>query len=111
MICPRCGESFAEKGAPFRQAQRVIHQCADCEIWLVDRIDPAHLQQRLAALARTSRSLGQRCPYCADLLWRFMLSADDREVDIEVCRVCALVVVDHDEVDAAETLLDIALHR
>lgn len=111
MICPRCGDSFAEKGATFREAQRILHQCMACEIWLVGHVHLEHLQTRLDALTRTTCTVEQACPHCAAKLSRFMLSGNDRQVDVEVCRTCALVVVDHDEVDAAETLLDFALQR
>lgn len=111
MICPRCGESFEERDAPFREAQRVLHQCGECEIWLIGHIAREHLEERLGTLTRTSAERDQRCPRCESALWRFMLSTSEREVDIEACRACALVVVDHDEIEAAETLLAVSLFR
>lgn len=111
MICPRCGESFDGREGPFRQVQRVLHQCGECEIWLIGHISQDHLSERLETLTRTTRQSDQRCPRCEEMLWRFMLSTSEREVDIEACRTCALVVVDHDEVDAAETLLAVSLLR
>ena len=98
--CPKCQGPLARAGTPFG----VVYHCARCKGRMVglSTLRRDHVSQRfLNALWQTARYQrsphGRICPHCSQAMDLVRMSADHRNLELDICRHCQAIWFDPTE--------------
>ena len=102
MICPECKTSLS----PTRVAEGLIWKCEACSgaainMSVLRRYLKDDTVKKLWLEATTSSTPSKRkCPSCVNMLREFIVSRDNRQICLDLCKTCQLMWFDRDELEA-----------
>jgi len=102
LICPKCETSLIPTGI----AEGLIWKCEACSgIAANVSVLREHLKdgtvKKLWLEAITASTPSERkCPSCVNMLREFIVSRDNRQICLDLCKTCQLMWFDRDELEA-----------
>lgn len=102
MICPNCHTSLSPTGV----AEGLLWKCQACSGVAANlSVLRKHLKddtvKKLWFEAITASTPSNRkCPSCLNMLKEFIVSRENRQIHLVLCRTCQLIWFDKDELDA-----------
>ena len=102
MICPKCKTMLSPTGI----AEGLLWKCQLCSgIAANMAVLRKHLKDDivkklwLEAITASTTS-NRKCPSCVNMLKEFIVSRDDQQIRLDLCKICQLMWFDKDELDA-----------
>ena len=101
MICPKCNTSLSPTGI----AEGLLWKCKACSGVAANMaVLRKHLKddivKKLWLKAITASTTSNRkCPSCVNMLKEFIVSRDDQQIHLDLCKICQLMWFDKDELD------------